>query len=178
MTVTPEVEIQMGFGDPITGRVMKLGGRPSIGVDVESNIGGDMFSVMRMALQIQRMIDNRPFADAHKPIETLSISPLEALEWVTINGAEMLGMESKIGSLTPGKQADVIMLRADDLNLHPVNNPVNAVVFYANASNVDTVFIAGEEKKKAGKLAYADMSGVMTRLAESGTRILENSGAT
>ena len=73
MTTTPEVEIQMGFGDPITGRVMALGGRPSIGVDVESNISGDMFNVIRMALQIQRMIDNKPFADEHKPIENLSI---------------------------------------------------------------------------------------------------------
>ncbi|MFC1664926.1 amidohydrolase family protein, partial [Pseudomonadota bacterium] len=177
ITVTPEVEIQMGFGDPITGRVMAFGGRPSIGVDVESNISGDMFNVIRMALQIQRMIDNRPFADAHKPIENLSISALEALKWATINGAEMMGMESKIGSLTPGKQADIILIRADDFNLHPVNDPVNAVVFYANASNVDTVFIAGEAKKKGGKLAYKNMPNVMTKLADSGARILANSGA-
>ena len=177
MTVTPEVEIQMGFGDPITGRVMSCGGRPSIGVDVESNIAGDMFNVMRMALQIQRMIDNRPFADARKPIESLSISPLEALEWATINGAEMLGLENKIGSLTPGKQADIILIRADDFNLHPVNDPVNAVVFYANASNVDTVYIAGKLKKKGGKLAYENMSDIMVKLADSGARILANSNA-
>ncbi|MDP7101684.1 MAG: amidohydrolase family protein [Rhodospirillales bacterium] len=177
MTVTPEVEIQMGFGDPITGRVMSCGGRPSIGVDVESNIAGDMFNVMRMALQIQRMIDNRPFADARKPIESLSISPLEALEWATINGAEMLGLENKIGSLTPGKQADIILIRADDFNLHPVNDPVNAVVFYANASNVDTVYIAGKLKKKGGKLAYENMSDIMAKLADSGARILANSNA-
>jgi len=174
MTVTPEVEIQMGFGDPITGRVMALGGRPSIGVDVESNISGDMFNVMRMALQIQRMIDNKPYADAHKPIESLSISPLQALEWATINGAEMMGMEHKIGALTAGKQADIILVRADDLNVRPVNDAVNAIVFYANASNVDSVYIAGEIKKKNGKLIHKNLSNVMKKLEDSGERILAN----
>ena len=94
-TVTPEVEIQMGFGDPITGRVMKAGGRPSVGVDVESNITGDMFGVLRTTLQLQRMIDNRPFADAHEPITELSVSAMEASEWATINGAAMMGLEDR-----------------------------------------------------------------------------------
>ena len=177
MTITPEVEIQMGFGDPITGRVIKFGGKPSIGVDVESNISGDMFNVMRIALQIQRMIDNKPFADAHKPIESLSIAPSQALEWATINGAQMMGMEHKIGSLTPGKQADIILIRSDDLNLRPVNDPVNAVVFYANASNIDSVYIAGELKKKNGHLIYANLSTIMEKLEISGARILANSNA-
>ena len=177
MTITPEVEIQMGFGDPITGRVIKFGGKPSIGVDVESNISGDMFNVMRIALQIQRMIDNKPFADAHKPIESLSIAPSQALEWATINGAQMMGMEHKIGSLTPGKQADIILIRSDDLNLRPVNDPVNAVVFYANASNIDSVYIAGELKKKNGHLIYTNLSTIMEKLEVSGARILANSNA-
>ena len=174
MTVTPEVEIQMGFGNPITGRVMALGGRPSIGVDVESNISGDMFNVIRMALQIQRMIDNKPFADAHKPIESLSIAPHQALEWATINGAQMMGMENKIGSLSVGKQADIILIRTDDLNIRPVNDPVNAIVFYANASNVDTVYIAGELKKKNGKLIYKNLSKIMKQLENSSENILAN----
>ena len=176
-SVTPEVEIQMGFGDPVTGRVMRAGGRPSVGVDVESNISGDMFGVLRTTLQIQRMIDNRPFADAHEPIKELSISAMEALEWATINGAEMMGLEEKIGSLTPGKQADITLIRADDLNIHPANNPVNAVVFYANASNVDTVFVSGTARKKDGKLLNKDVHTVMERLAHSGERILANAGA-
>jgi cytosine/adenosine deaminase-related metal-dependent hydrolase len=130
-----------------------------------------------MALQIQRMIDNKPFADAHKPIENLSISPLQALEWATINGAQMMGMEHKIGSLTAGKQADIILVRADDLNIRPVNDPVNAIVFYANASNIDSVYIAGELKKKNGKLIYKNLSNVMRKLEKSGERILANTHA-
>jgi cytosine/adenosine deaminase-related metal-dependent hydrolase len=176
-TVTAEVEVQMGFGDPITGRVMARGGLPSIGVDVESNITGDMFSVTRTTLQIQRLIDNRPYAEAHKPIEALSVSPLQALEWATVNGAKMMGLDDRIGSLTPGKQADVILLRADDFNIHPVNDPVNAVVFYANGSNVDTVLIAGEVKKRGGTLDAPGLPAAMEKLAASSARILGSSGA-
>ncbi len=85
-----------------------------------------------------------------------------------------MGTESKIGSLTSGNQAGVILIRADDFNM----NPVNAVVYCANVSNVHTVFIAGKAKKKGGKLAYENMSGVMTRLADFGALILANSDAT
>ena len=176
-TVTPEVEVQMGFGDPITGRVIARNGAPSIGVDVESNIAGDMFAVTRTALQIQRLIDNRPFAEAHKAIESLSVSPLQALEWATLNGARMMGLEDRTGSLTPGKQADVILIRADDFNIHPVNDPVNAVVFYATAANVDTVLIGGAVRKRGGKLDHAGLSDAMDQLAASSARILKGSGA-
>ena len=86
-------------------------------------------------------------------------------------------MEHKIGSLTPGKQADIILIRSDDLNLRPVNDPVNAVVFYANASNIDSVYIAGELKKKNGHLIYANLSTIMEKLEISGARILANSNA-
>ncbi|MEE3000902.1 MAG: amidohydrolase family protein [Pseudomonadota bacterium] len=177
MTITPEVEIQMGFGDPIIGKVIACGGHPSIGVDVESNISGDMFNVIRLALQVQRMIDNKPFADSHKPIESLSISSIEALKWATIYGAEMMGIDHKTGSLTPGKQADITLVRADDLNIHPVDDPVNALVFYANASNVDTVYINGDLKKKKGKLVYKGLTDVLTKLEKSRSTILESSHA-
>jgi len=176
-TVTPEVEVQMGFGDPITGRVMTRGGAPSIGVDVESNVTGDMFEVTRATLQIQRLIDNRPFAEARKAIESLSVSPMQALEWATVNGARMMGMEDRTGSLTPGKQADVILIRADDFNIHPVNDPVNAAVFYATAANVDTVLIGGAVRKRGGKLDYAGLREKMDQLAASSARILSKSGA-
>ena len=89
----------------------------------------------------------------------------------------MMGLEDRIGSLTPGKQADIILIRSDDLNIHPANNPVSAVVFYANASNVDAVFVAGTARKKNGKLVHKDVHSVMDKLAQSGERILANSGA-
>ena len=129
VTVTPEVELQMGHGTPRTGAIRDLGHRPSIGVDVESNISGDMFTVMRMTLQSQRNLDNQRINKKTKGPETaLTIKPLEALEWATIDNARALGLDSKIGSLSPGKQADIILINTNDLNLFPVHNPLESVV--------------------------------------------------
>ena len=175
-TVTPELEIQMGYGDPITGRVLARGGRPSIGVDVESSNSGDMFQVMRMALQIQRMVDNRPAASAHRNTEHLTVTSPQALEWATRNGAEMLGLGDRIGSLSPGRQADLILIRADDLNLVSANDPVQAVVFYANASNVDTVLVAGNPVKRDGRMLFPGLREKTGQLAASGKRILAQAG--
>lgn len=176
LTATPEVEIQMGFGYPATGRFIEAGGVPSIGVDVECNISGDMFAVMRLTLQVQRLYDNEPIVQAGKPIEKLSYSARQALEWATINGARTMKMDHKIGSLTPGKQADVTLLRKNDINLFPVNDPLEAIVFQANASNVDTVLIAGKPVKQGGVLLYGDLEAKKTELAQSGERILREAG--
>ena len=85
------------------------------------------------------MFDNLQGIEDGKKLEAVSITPFEALQWATINGAYVLGLEDQIGSLTPGKQADLMLIRADALNLFPVHDPVEAVVFHTNPGNVDTV---------------------------------------
>lgn len=174
VTVTPEVELQMGHGTPLTGRLRALGARPSLGVDVESNISGDMFTVIRMALQPQRQLDNKVGAAKIKgPVTELSIKPREALEWATIDSARALGLDRKIGSLKPGKQADIILLDGRDLNLFPVHNPIESVVFHANGGNVDTVMIAGKILKQNKKLKFRGLDKKMDLLARSGRKILK-----
>lgn len=173
VTVTPEVELQMGHGAPLTGRLRSLGVQPSIGVDVESNISGDMFTIMRMTLQSQRNIDNKLFTQKFKtPVQKLSITPREALKWATLDSARALKLDKKIGSLSPGKQADLIMIKKTDLNLFPANNPIETIVFQANQSNVDTVMIAGEIKKQNGKLKYKNIAAKQILLQNSSRRIL------
>ncbi len=174
VTVTPEVELQMGHGAPLTGRVRDLGGLLSVGVDVESNISGDMFTVMRMTLQSQRNIDNRATARRTKaPVQALSIKPIEALRWATIDAARSLGIDKRVGSLKPGKQADIILINGNDLNMFPVHDPVESVVFHANGSNVDTVLIAGKVMKANGKLKYRRLEEKKALLARSGRKILK-----
>ena len=174
VTITPEVELQMGHGTPRTGAVRDLGYRPSIGVDVESNISGDMFTVMRMTLQSQRNLDNQLVNKKSKgPATSLTINPREALEWATIDNARALRLDTKVGSLTPGKQADIILINTNDLNIFPVHNPVEAVVFHANGHNVDTVMIAGKVLKQNGKLKYRGIEKKKALLARSGRRILQ-----
>ena len=171
-TVTPEVEMQMGHGLPVTGRLLALGTQPSIGIDVESDIGGEMLWAARFALQVQRGIDNIAVNRSGREVAGISIPARQALEWLTICGARALGMENRIGSITPGKQADLILIRSSDLNLFPCHEPGEAVLFHSNSANVDTVLIAGQPVKRAGRLLYANLAKKKELLAESGARLL------
>ena len=167
-TTTPEVEMQMGHGLPITGRVLALGARPTIGIDVESNISGELLWAARFALQVQRGLDNVSVNETGKEVSAVSIPARQALEWITIDGARALNMADKIGSLTPGKQADIIFIRTDDLNLFPSHDPVETVLFQSHSANIDTVLVAGKPLKRAGKLIYPDLADKKAALAASG----------
>jgi len=173
ITMAPEVEMQMGHGLPVTGRVLAFGGRPSIGIDVESTISGEMIWAARYALQVQRGLDNDIAHRKGEESDTVSIRARQALEWITIDGARALNMEQRIGSLTPGKQADVILIRTDDLCLFPCHDPVETVLFHSSSGNVDTVLVAGKPLKRAGKLLYPDLARKKTALLESGCRLLD-----
>ena len=164
-TATPEVEMSMGHGFPITGRLRKLGRAPSLGVDIESLASGDMLTVARMALAMQRALDN---AEGCRP----AIQAQEALAWATIEGARMLCMEDRIGSITVGKQADLVVIAADALSMHPIHDPVATVVMQAGVGNIDSVMVAGEWRKRGGRLLAGGIAGKMERLRESGERIV------
>ena len=78
------------------------------------------------------------------------ITARQVLEMATIQGARDCHLDQKIGTLTPGKEADIIMLRTDMINVMPINNAAGAVVTLMDTSNVDTVFIAGKLMKRDG----------------------------
>ncbi len=176
-SLTPETEMLQGHGFAITGRLRKLGAQPSLGVDLESGISGDMFTVARVALASQRAMDNAESrATTGKLPETSTVRCREALGWVTTEGARMLKMDDRIGSLTPGKQADVVLVRADDLNMWPVHDPVASVVMQAGTGNVDTVLVAGKVRKRRGKLLFTKLEQRKHELLVSGRRILSEMG--
>ncbi|QCI65316.1 amidohydrolase family protein [Phreatobacter stygius] len=176
-SVAPENEMAQGHGVPITGRLIRRGVAPSLGVDIESVVSSDLFTVMRMALAGQRLIDNAESRAQNGTIpETSTVTTRQALAWITIEGARMLGLAHRIGSLTPGKQADLVVLDASQLNLWPVHDPVSSVVMQAGARNVESVMIAGRFVKRNGKLAFGDTRNLRERLAASGSRILSELG--
>lgn len=167
-----ENEMTQGHGHPLTGRLRALGKAPSLGVDLESVISGDMLTQARVALGMQRSLDNVAYREAHGTIPpTSTISTREALEWVTVEGARMLGQLDRIGTLAPGKQADLVLIRVDALNMQPVHDPVNAVVMQASLANIDSVMIAGRWKKRHGKLLYAELKPKLAALEASGRKI-------
>ena len=172
-SLTPENEMAQGHGHPITGRLRKLGVNPSLGVDLESVLAGDMLTVARIALAMQRTLDNAVHREAHGTIPaTSTIRAREALAWVTLEGAKMLNMQHRIGSLTVGKQADLVLIDAAQLNMQPVHDPVSSVVMQTTLANIDSVMIAGQWKKRHGKLLGADLPKRLSLLGESGARIV------
>lgn len=154
------VEMQMGHGWPATGRLMEAGVRPSFSVDVCSAVGTDMFSQMRTTLVTQHAIDNAALEASGGTLsggELLKISSRDVLEFATIEGARACGLDSVTGSITPGKQADILLLKADGLGMFPLNNPVAAVVYNAHPGLVDTILVAGRVVKRDGRMVDFDL---------------------
>ena len=131
-----------------------------------------MMTQSRVALGNQRSLDNVAYREAHGSIPpTSTIRTREALSWVTVAGAKMLGQFDRIGSLAPGKQADLVLIRADDLNMQPVHDAVSTVVMQTTLANIDSVMVAGRWKKRAGRLLDADLAPKLAALRASGTKI-------
>ncbi|MDP1743059.1 MAG: amidohydrolase family protein [Polaromonas sp.] len=167
-----ESEMSQGHGHPLTGRLRAFGRAPSLGVDLESVMSGDMLSQARIALGIQRSLDNVAYREIHGSIPpTSTITTREALSWVTVEGARMLKQSHRIGSLAAGKQADLVMIRASDLNMQPVHDPVSAVVMQASLANIDSVMVAGQWKKRQGQLLGVALAPHLAALQASGQKI-------
>ncbi|HKE98472.1 MAG TPA: amidohydrolase family protein [Actinomycetes bacterium] len=165
ISIAPQVEMQMGHGWPPVMKSLEHGLRPSLSIDVVTTVPGDMFTQMRCAFGGERWktLAAAWEADVDAPESTLTAR--QTLEMATINGAHVVGLEGRTGSLTPGKKADVVVIDASGLNVAPVIDPVAAVTLCADVSNVDTVIIDGKVHKRAGRL-LADV-GNARRLVEA-----------
>jgi 5-methylthioadenosine/S-adenosylhomocysteine deaminase len=179
LTSTVLVELHHHIGDTQVAAFRAAGGLPSLGIDVEPFTTGHMFREMQAALLFARGKEIRNNAlRGNSPFRQLPVRSREALEWATIGGARAFLMDGKIGTLSPGKKADIVMLRADDINMAPVHDPVYSIVEIAGAGNVDTVIIDGIVRKENGKLTFpADvLASRLEQLAESGARIMREAG--
>jgi len=151
ISIAPQVEVQMGHGWPPVVKTLEYGMRPSLSIDVVTTVPGDMFTQIRAAFGAERARKNAIFWEANEPAEGL-LTARQMLEFATINGAYVAGLEDRTGSLTPGKKADVVLIDGRALNMAPIIDPVAAVTLCADVSNVDTVIVNGEVRKRAGKL--------------------------
>jgi 5-methylthioadenosine/S-adenosylhomocysteine deaminase len=169
------VEMLMGHGMVPIQRFLDRGLRPSLSVDVETNVPGDMFTQMRSIMSIQHALvfDQRLQG---KPTSAGIISTREVLEYATIEGARANNLQDRIGTLTPGKDADFILLRTDMINILPVNDPIGAVVMGMDTSNVDSVFIAGKAMKRNGKLLNVDLEHIANMVHACRDYVVEKSG--
>ena len=100
----------------------------------------------------------------------------DVLEFATIDGARACALDGKIGTLTPGKQADIILIRTDQINVAPMIDPVATVVVCADTSNVDSVFVAGRAVKRNGQLVNVDMADMVGLVEQSRDYLLGKAG--
>jgi cytosine/adenosine deaminase-related metal-dependent hydrolase len=165
ISIAAPIEMKMGHGIPPVQQALDHGIKPSLSVDVETEMPGDFFTQMRTVLTLQRMqaLARQQAGDDDAPA---LLTVQEVLEFATLQGARDNALDHKVGSLTPGKDADIVMLRKDLINVLPVNNAYGAVVLGMDTSNVDSVFIAGRARKWRGALVDVDLARV-TRLAEA-----------
>jgi cytosine/adenosine deaminase-related metal-dependent hydrolase len=165
VSISGPIEMEMGHGVPPFQQALAHGIRPSLSVDVETEMPGELFTQMRTAMTLQRMQVLARERAGEKNLPTL-LTVRDVVEFATIDGARANALDAKIGTLTPGKQADIIVLRHDRLNVLPLNNAYSAVVQGMDTSNVDTVFIGGKLMKSGGQLVGVDVARV-AKLAES-----------
>ena len=152
ISIAPQVEMQMGHGWPPTGTCIEHGLKPSLSIDVTTTVPGDMFTQMRAAFGCERARVNAVCWEEDIPVPASMLTARNMLEMATINGAHVAGVADRTGSLSVGKQADVVLIDTASSNVAPLIDPVAAVVLCADVSNVDTVIVGGRIRKRDGRL--------------------------
>lgn len=166
VSIAPAIEMQMRHGMPPIQTALDHGIRPSLSVDVECNMTADMFSIMRTAYTLQRALINQRALAGEQNLPTL-VTCRDVIEFATVSGARVAHLDSKVGTLTPGKEADIIMLATDRINTFPLNNVPGTIVTLMDTSNVENVFVAGKVVKWQGKLVRMDLNRLRRDIEKS-----------
>ncbi|MFC5469311.1 amidohydrolase family protein [Cohnella suwonensis] len=172
LSVTPEVEMQMGLGNPATGRAISCGLRPGLGVDVVTAASPELFTQMKIALQADRARSNQLLIEEGKMPERVPMTTRDILKLSTIDGARTLGLDHKVGSLSPGKDADLVLLRFPETRPCPLGYAAAKVVLEAGIDNVDTVVVAGKIVKRNGKLSGHSFEKLRMKAEEIRERLI------
>src|SRR5882724_2559464 len=181
------IEMNMRHGMPPILKLQSLGMEPSLSVDVECTLTADFFTQMRSTMNLQRALVNQKILEQGNflppnqwPTPAPGTPPLlttrDVLRYATMNGAKALRLDSKVGSLTPGKEADIIILDATAINVAPLNQVPGAVVSLMDRTNVETVIVAGNVRKWKGKLADVDLRSLRRQLENSRDYIFAKAG--
>jgi 5-methylthioadenosine/S-adenosylhomocysteine deaminase len=183
------IEMNMRHGIPPIIKMQQLGLEPSLSTDVEVTMTADFFTQLRVAMNMQRMVANQMILEQKAngtkietandafyppnqwPTPALGIPPLlttrDVLRYGTMNGAKALRLDDKVGSLTPGKEADIIILDATAINVAPLNHVPGAVVSLMDRTNVESVIVAGKVRKWKGQLLDVNLDKLRSQLEAS-----------
>ena len=172
------IEMLMTHGTPPIIKAQALGFRPSLSVDVECTLTADMFTQMRAAMGLQRMFVNatKLAEPGMPPAPGPLLTTRDVIGYATINGARDLRLDGKVGSLKPGKEADIVILDAEAINVTPLNHVPGAVVSLMDRSNVETVIVAGKIRKWRGRLLDVNLNKLRRELEDSRDRLFLAAG--
>lgn len=181
------IEMNMRHGQPPIIKMQQLGMEPSLSVDVECTMTADFFTQMRVAMNMQRMVVNQMILEQGNfvypnqwptpaPGTPALLTTRDVLRFATMNGAKALRLDGKVGSLTPGKEADIIILDATAINVAPLNQVPGAVVSLMDRTNVETVIVAGKVRKWKGQLLDVDLPRLRSQLEASRDYIFNAAG--
>lgn len=176
ISLSVPIEMQMRHGNPPLQQALDLGLQPSLSTDVECTMTADMFTQMRSAITLQRMLANDKALLGEDYPKLLSA--MDVIRFATIEGARGLKLDHKTGTLTPGKEADIILLDANAINVAPLNHVPGAVVTLMERSNVSTVLCAGKIRKWQGTLLGHDIGKLRSELEASRDFLIEAAGIT
>jgi cytosine/adenosine deaminase-related metal-dependent hydrolase len=135
----------------------------------------DFFTQMRTVFTLQRALINERAINGETNLPGL-LTCRDVIRFATVEGARVARLSNKVGSLTPGKEADIILLRADAINVAPLNNVPGAVVTMMERSNVDTVIVAGKIRKWRGSLVNVNWTQLRNTLEASRDYIFQAAG--
>jgi cytosine/adenosine deaminase-related metal-dependent hydrolase len=162
VSLSPFTELRTGFGITPVNAMRKAGVTISFSVDTTVLCGNaDMFAIMKAIKNI---------ADGTARNE-LELPARQVLEWATLGGAKALGIADRVGSLTPGKRADLILVRTTDINMAPLTEPVRMLVQSAQPSNVELVMVDGRILKQGNRLTTIDVPKLVGEANETITRV-------
>lgn len=163
VSVSPGTELRIGYGYPQISEMLAKGIPLGISVDTSALTGSSsLFGVLKLARDSENA----------KAESEFKMSARQALELGTIGGARSMGLGDRIGSLAPGKRADLIAISPSTLNMGVVTDPAHAVLEATGPENVDTVVVDGRILKRGGKLTTVDAPKVIAeaRAALAGVR--------
>jgi 5-methylthioadenosine/S-adenosylhomocysteine deaminase len=196
------IEMNMRHGMPPILKLQSLGMEPSLSVDVECTLTADFFTQMRSCMNLQRVVLNEMILLQGSPPDPLDwglpggpldvpngnpwptppsslpppLTTRDVLRFGTMNGAKALRLDGKTGSLTPGKEADIIILDATRINVAPLNQVPGAVVSLMDRTNVETVIVAGKVRKWKGQLLDVDLPNLRKQLEASRDYLFKTAG--
>ena len=167
VSLSPYTELRIGFGLPKTGEFLAAGIPVGLSVDTTTLSGNaDMFAVMKAIQNVENV----------RAEDEFKLPARRVLELGTIEGARSLGLADRVGSLRPGKRADLILVNTRDVNLGVFTDPAHMLVEAAQPYNVDTVVVDGRILKRRGRLTAVDSEQVVSEASSALTALRKRAG--